>query len=217
MWFGGRDDSPLRLVAYFSPEFGISEALPQYFGGRGDLAGDHLQAPSDLGVPLVGIGLLYTQGYSRQRLDAEAGSRSRSPSSRRSPSASPTPASRWSSTLAGDPVRCDVGRADVGRIHLYLLDTDVEGNSPEAIAVTDRLYGGDEHHRVRQEIVLGIGGVRAQRALGRQPDVFHTNEGHAGFLGLERVREQCAEGVPFRTARRRTERAGARCSAPLSR
>src|SRR6478736_2220826 len=125
-WFGGRDSSPLELVAYFSPEFGITEAIPQYSGGLGVLAGDHLKASSDLGVPLVGVGLLYTH---------------------------------------------------------------VEGNSEAGIAVTDRLYAGDEHHRLRQEIVLGIGGVRALRALGLDPTVFHSNEGHAGFLGLERLRE----------------------------
>ncbi len=199
-WFGGRDESPLRLVAYFSPEFGISEALPQYSGGLGVLAGDHLKASSDLGVPLVGIGLLYTEGYFRQRLDAEGW--------QQESVADFTPQSlglvdtdvEVTVHLAGDPVRCHVWRADVGRIRLYLLDTDVEGNSPDGVAVTDRLYGGDEHHRLRQEIVLGIGGVRALRALGLEPEVFHTNEGHAGFLGLERVRELVASGLPFTAA-----------------
>ena len=157
-WFGSREDSPLHLVAYFSPEFGISEALPQYSGGLGVLAGDHLKASSDLGVPLVGIGLLYTEGYFRQRLDADGW--------QQESVADFTPQSlglidtgvEVTVDLAGDPVRCHVWRADVGRIPLYLLDTDVEGNSPDGVAVTDRLYGGDEHHRLRQEIVLGIGG-----------------------------------------------------------
>ena len=152
------------LVAYFSPEFGISEALPQYSGGLGVLAGDHLKASSDLGVPLVGIGLLYTEGYFRQRLDADGW--------QQESVADFTPQSlglvdtgvEVTVDLAGDPVRCHVWRADVGRIPLYLLDTDVEGNSPDGVAVTDRLYGGDEHHRLRQEIVLGIGGVRARCA-----------------------------------------------------
>ena len=199
-WFGSRDESPLRLVAYFSPEFGISEALPQYSGGLGVLAGDHLKASSDLGVPLVGIGLLYTEGYFRQRLDADGW--------QQESVADFTPQSlglvdtgvEVTVDLAGDPVRCHVWRADVGRIQLYLLDTDVEGNSPKGVAVTDRLYGGDEHHRLRQEIVLGIGGVRALRALGLEPDVFHSNEGHAGFLGLERVRELVQSGLPFPAA-----------------
>jgi starch phosphorylase len=199
-WFGGRDKSPLNLVAYFSPEFGITEAIPQYSGGLGVLAGDHLKASSDLGVPLVGVGLLYTQGYFRQRLDADGW--------QQQSIADFTPQSlgltdtgvEVTVELAGDPVRAHVWRADVGRTPLYMLDTDVEGNTDAGVAVTDRLYGGDEHHRLRQEIVLGIGGVRALRALGLDPAVFHTNEGHAGFLGLERLREFVAEGLPFDAA-----------------
>ena len=199
-WFGSRGGSPLRSVAYFSPEFGISEALPQYSGGLGVLAGDHLKASSDLGVPLVGVGLLYTEGFFRQRLDADGW--------QQESVADFTPHSlglvdtglELTVDLAGDPVRVHIWRADVGRIPLYLLDTDVAGNSPDGVAVTDRLYGGDEHHRLRQEIILGIGGVRALRALGLAPDVFHTNEGHAGFLGLERVRELVADGLPFDAA-----------------
>lgn len=199
-WFGSRDGSALRQVAYFSPEFGISEAVPQYSGGLGVLAGDHLKASSDLGVPLVGVGLLYTEGYFRQRLDADGW--------QQESVADFTPQSlglvdtgvEVTVDLAGDMVKAHVWRADVGRIPLYMLDTDVEGNSPDGIAVTDRLYGGDGHHRLRQEMVLGIGGVRALRALGLQPDVFHTNEGHAGFLGLERIRELVSGGMPFQTA-----------------
>jgi glycogen phosphorylase len=199
-WFGGREGSPLRLVAYFSPEFGLSEAVPQYSGGLGVLAGDHLKASSDLGVPLVAVGLLYTQGYFRQRLDADGW--------QQQSIADFTPQSlgfhdtgvEVAVDLAGDEVKAHVWRADVGRIQLYMLDTDVEGNSPDGVAVTDRLYGGDEHHRLRQEIVLGIGGVRALRALGLDPTVFHTNEGHAGFLGLERVREHVAAGLSFQDA-----------------
>lgn len=199
-WFGARPSSPLRTVAYFSPEFGISEALPQYSGGLGVLAGDHLKASSDLGVPLVGVGLLYTEGYFRQRLDADGW--------QQESTADFTPRSlgltdtgiEVTVDLAGDPVTAHVWRADVGRIPLYLLDTDVDGNSPDGVDVTDRLYGGDQHHRLRQEIILGIGGVRALRAIGIEPDVFHTNEGHAGFLGLERIRELVGGGLPFRAA-----------------
>jgi starch phosphorylase len=199
-WFDGRANSPLRAVAYFSPEFGISEALPQYSGGLGVLAGDHLKASSDLGIPLVAVGLLYTEGYFRQRLDAD-GWQQESVAEFTPPSLGLHDTGvEIGVDLAGELVRAHVWRADVGRIALYLLDTDVEGNSPEAVAVTDRLYGGDQHHRLRQEIMLGIGGVRALRALGIEPDVFHTNEGHAGFLGLERIREQVAAGVPFSTA-----------------
>ena len=174
--------------------------MPQYSGGLGVLAGDHLKASSDLGVPLVGVGLLYTQGYFRQRLDADGW--------QQQSIADFTPQSlgfhdtgvEVTVDLAGDAVKAHVWRADVGRIQLYMLDTDVEGNSPDGVAVTDRLYGGDEHHRLRQEIVLGIGGVRALRALGLEPTVFHTNEGHAGFLGLERVREHVAAGLSFSAA-----------------
>jgi starch phosphorylase len=199
-WFGSREGSPLRQVAYFSPEFGISEAVPQYSGGLGILAGDHLKASSDLGVPLVAVGLMYTEGYFRQRLDADGW--------QQESVADFTPLSlgfvdtgvEVTVDLAGDPVKAHVWRTDVGRIPLYMLDTDVVGNSPDGVAVTDRLYGGDEHHRLRQEIVLGIGGVRALRALGLQPDVFHMNEGHAGFLGLERIREMVASGLSFPAA-----------------
>ena len=199
-WFESRRGSPLRSIAYFSPEFGITEALPQYSGGLGVLAGDHLKASSDLGVPLVGVGLLYTEGYFRQRLDADGWQQeSRAEFDPRSLGLTDTGV-EVTVDLAGDPVAAHLWRADVGRIPLYLLDTEVPGNSPDGVAVTDRLYGGDEHHRLRQEIMLGIGGVRALRALGIDPDVFHTNEGHAGFLGLERIRELIAEGVAFDAA-----------------
>jgi starch phosphorylase len=199
-WFQRRTEherSPLQLVAYFSPEFGITEALPQYSGGLGVLAGDHLKASSDLGVPLVGVGLLYTEGYFHQELDADGWQHERN--ERIDPEAlgvQPTGV-EVHVDLAGVDVTVRVWRVDAGRIPLYLLDTNVAGNPPEAIAVTDRLYGGDEQHRLRQEIVLGIGGVRALRALDIHPQVFHTNEGHAGFLGLERIREWTDRGLSF--------------------
>jgi len=188
-WFQGRADSKLDLVAYFSPEFGISETLPQYSGGLGVLSGDHLKATSDLGVPLVGIGLLYDQGYFRQRLNADGLQEERFPPL--DPHSLPITdtGTTVSIDLAGDQVRIRIWEAKVGRVRLFLLDTNVDGNSPEGRLVTDRLYGGDAEHRIRQELVLGVGGVRALRALGLHPDVFHSNEGHAGFLGLERIRE----------------------------
>ncbi len=199
-WFDQRRDageSPLVEVAYFSPEFGISEALPQYSGGLGVLAGDHLKASSDLGVPLIGVGLLYAEGYFHQQLNGEGWQEEIN--DRIDPAAlgiQPTGV-QVAVDLAGVDVQVRVWRVDVGRIALYLLDTNVPENPPEAIAVTNRLYGGDEQHRLRQEIVLGIGGVRALRALGFDPQVFHTNEGHAGFLGLERVREWIERGLSF--------------------
>ena len=199
-WFAGRSDSPLGTVAYFSPEFGVTEALPQYSGGLGVLSGDHLKASSDLGVPLVGIGLLYTEGYFHQELDANGWQLEHRLNMDPESLGLTDTGARVSVDLAGDEVAIRVWRADVGKIALYLLDTDVEGNSADGVAVTDRLYGGDSHHRLRQEIVLGIGGVRALRALGIDPQVFHSNEGHAGFLSLERIRELVAAGSTFAAA-----------------
>ncbi len=188
-WFQTRDSSPLRSVAYFSPEFGIAEALPQYSGGLGILAGDHLKSASDLGVPLVGVGLFYRHGYFRQRLSPAGWQEERFPD--QDPWAMALTLCegvRVRVELAGEPLEARVWRADVGRVHLYLLDTDVDENPDHLRGITDRLYGGDTEHRLRQEILLGIGGVRALEALGVETQVFHTNEGHAGFLGLERIR-----------------------------
>jgi glycogen phosphorylase len=199
-WFQGRPDSPLNLVAYFSPEFGLSETLPQYSGGLGILAGDHLKATSDLGVPLVGIGLLYAEGYFRQRLNADGYQEERFPRLDTSGLALSDTGVQVSVDLAGDRVSVRAWEVPVGRVRLFLLDTNVEGNSPDGAGVTNRLYGGDAEHRLRQEIVLGVGGVRVLRALGLHPEVFHTNEGHAGFLSLERIRELVGSGLRFADA-----------------
>ncbi|MEA2446750.1 MAG: glycogen phosphorylase, partial [Actinomycetota bacterium] len=185
----------LRQVAYFSPEFGVGEALPIYSGGLGVLAGDHLKAASDLGVPLVGVGLLYRQGYFKQHLNADGWQEERYPAL--DPHGMPL---RLLLDSEGQPLKVEVDlagarcvaqlwRADVGRVPLILMDCDVEENEAEERGVTDRLYGGGTEHRLRQEIVLGIGGVRALEAAGFDCDVFHSNEGHAGFLGMERIRE----------------------------
>jgi glycogen phosphorylase len=203
-WFqtrSEREPSPLRLVAYFSPEFGISEALPQYSGGLGVLAGDHLKAASDLGVPFVGVGLFYREGYFSQVLKVDGLQQERF--SELDPDAlalTECDGLRVTVDLAGEPLHAQVWRADVGRVRLFLLDADIDGNTPEGRGVTDRLYGGDTEHRLRQEILLGIGGVRALHALGLDPQVFHTNEGHAGFLGLERTRLLVASGLSFAEA-----------------
>jgi starch phosphorylase len=196
-WFQERGESPLGLIAYFSPEFGISETVPQYSGGLGILAGDHLKASSDLGVPLVAVGLLYAEGYFHQQLNGDGWQEERFETMDPVGLGLTDTGVVVSVELAGIPTTIKVWRADVGRIQLFLLDTNVAGNPPEVALVTNRLYGGDEQHRLRQEIVLGIGGVRALRALGLQPDVFHSNEGHAGFLGLELVREHVDAGMPF--------------------
>lgn len=197
-WFQGRTKSPLRAIAYFSPEFGIAEALPQYSGGLGVLAGDHLKAASDLGVPLVGVGLFYRHGYFRQSLNSDGWQQERYPSL--DPFAMalrPVDDVRVSVDLAGTTLTARVWLAEVGRVRLYLLDADVEENDDETRTVTDRLYGGDTEHRLRQEILLGIGGVKALAAAGEGPQVFHTNEGHAGFLGFERIRTLVGSGLAF--------------------
>ena len=188
-WFQHRTASPLTRVAYFSPEFGIAESLPQYSGGLGILAGDHLKSASDLGVPLVGVGLFYRHGYFRQRLSDDGWQEERFPD--QDPWAMALTRCEGALVeveLAGAPLVAQVWRADVGRVPLYLLDTDLDDNPPELRGITDRLYGGDIEHRLRQEILLGIGGVRALDSVGIDAQVFHTNEGHAGFLGLERIR-----------------------------
>ena len=201
-WFQARDGSPLRSVAYFSPEFGIAEALPQYSGGLGVLAGDHLKAASDLGVPLVGIGLFYRHGYFRQSLSADGWQQERYPDlDPHAMALAPCDGIRVEVDLAGAPLVARVWRAEVGRVPLYLLDADVDENPPDLRDITDRLYGGETEHRLRQEILLGIGGVRALDALGVDAQVFHTNEGHAGFLGLERIRQLVEDpGLTYREA-----------------
>ncbi|MBS4100815.1 alpha-glucan family phosphorylase [Tsukamurella paurometabola] len=190
-------------IAYFSMEFGVSQTLPNYSGGLGVLAGDHLKAASDLGLPLIALGLLYRHGYFQQSLSADGWQLEAYPEL--DPGQLPLRPVTLSGgqqlvvsvPLEGRVLSAAVWRADVGRIPLLLMDTDIENNDPDLRGVTDRLYGGDAEHRLRQEILLGIGGVRAARAfcdLTGHPgvEVFHANEGHAGFLGLERIRELMA-------------------------
>ncbi|MBT0651593.1 glycosyltransferase family 1 protein [Geomobilimonas luticola] len=180
--------------AYFSMEFGIHESLPIYSGGLGILAGDHLKSASDLGIPLCGVGLLYRQGYFRQYLNIEGWQQEYYPENdfynlplhqERDKEGNPV---SFDLDLAGRRVRVHIWRVQVGRVPLYLLDTNLDENAPEDREITTRLYGGDQDMRIRQEILLGIGGVRALRALGIDPQVCHMNEGHAAFLALERIR-----------------------------
>jgi starch phosphorylase len=193
-WFQARDHSPLRAVAYFSPEFGIAEALPQYSGGLGVLAGDHLKAASDLGLPLTGIGLFYRHGYFRQALSADGWQQEvYSDLDPYAMALSEREGVRVTVDLAGAPLSAQVWEAKVGRVSLFMLDADVDDNAPEIRNVTDRLYGGDIEHRLQQEILLGVGGMRALPELGVDTQVFHSNEGHAGFLGLERIRRFIVE------------------------
>ncbi len=211
-WFQGLSDAP-QAIAYFSPEFGITEVLPQYSGGLGILAGDHLKAASDLGVPILGVGLLYRAGYFKQSLNAEGWQQERYPplDPHGLPLTLVTDAAGDALTIRvalpeGRTLHAHVWRAQVGRIPLLLLDSDVEDNAPEEREITDRLYGGGSDHRLHQELLLGVGGVRAIRAYTAltgdpEPEVFHTNEGHAGFLGVERIRELVASGLSFEAAR----------------
>ncbi|MFD0024558.1 alpha-glucan family phosphorylase [Streptomyces sp. NPDC058382] len=199
-------------IAYFSPEFGVTAALPQYSGGLGILAGDHLKAASDLGVPLVGVGLLYRHGYFRQSLSRDGWQQEHYPVL--DPNELPltllreadgTPSEVVLSLPGGRSLHAHIWQAQVGRVPLLMLDSDVEENAPGEREVTDRLYGGGSEHRLLQEILLGIGGVRAVRTYCRLtghpvPEVFHTNEGHAGFLGLERIRELSGTGLDFGSA-----------------
>lgn len=194
-------------VAYFSMEFGLSEALPVYSGGLGILAGDHLKTASDLGVPLVGVGLLYQQGYFRQALDASGNQLSFFPFN--NPTMLPVlplrdPEGEWlrvTVELPGRTLQLRGWEASVGRVRLYLLDSNDLLNSPGDRGITGELYGGGSEMRLQQEIVLGIGGWRLLQALGLRCDVCHLNEGHAAFVVLERARQFMDEsGQAFATA-----------------
>ncbi len=216
-WYQRRvgSDGP-AAIGYFSPEYGITAVLPQYSGGLGILAGDHLKAASDLGVPIMGVGLLYRHGYFDQSLSREGWQQESYPVL--DPDELPLSVlreqdgSRATVSIAmpgGPDLIARIWVASVGRVPLLLLDSDVEENPAHYRDVTDRLYGGNSEHRLRQELLLGVGGVRALRAYARitgapSPEVFHTNEGHAGFLGLERIREltvaEDGPGLDFDTA-----------------
>src|SRR5579863_8611259 len=202
-----------RPVGYFSAEFGLHESLPIYSGGLGVLAGDHIKSASDLGIPLVGVGLFYAQGYFRQRLDVNGWQQeeylvtdvNQLP---REPAIGKTgvPLTVQVETRSGT-IRAKVWRIKVGRCDLLLLDTDVDGNSPEDRQLTSRLYGGDARVRIRQELLLGVGGFRALKAVGITPGVLHLNEGHSGFAVLEAIRNRMQEeGLGFDEAMHRVSR-----------
>jgi glycogen phosphorylase len=195
-WWRNRNGPADLLVAYFSAEFGLDESLPIYSGGLGVLAGDYLKAASELGVPLVGIGLFYRRGYFEQRLDEHDRQVEHYPLTDTSRLPLELVPMAPVVELADDdgnlvPVRLGVWRVRVGRASLYLIDTQVGGNPDWA--VTETLYGGGRANRLRQEVVLGVGGVRVLRQLGLDPSVFHLNEGHSAFLQLERMRELVEE------------------------
>jgi starch phosphorylase len=202
-----------RPVAYFSAEFGLHESLPIYSGGLGVLAGDHIKSASDLGIPLVGIGLFYGQGYFLQRLDKSGWQREEylQTDVNQLPM-QPAIGQNGEPVVVeiqtrGGLIRAKVWRVKVGRCDLLLLDSNVEGNAPEDRELTSRLYGGDGRTRIRQELLLGIGGFRALKAMGVTPGVLHLNEGHSGFAVFEAIRSRMEEeGVDFNTAARQIPR-----------
>jgi len=199
-------DRGAGTVAYFCAEFGLHNSVPIYSGGLGILAGDHCKAASDLGVPLIGVGLLYTQGYFDQRLrldgwQEDAGERFDPASTPLSQLLGPSGAASLAEIRAfGRTIHVGAWRIMVGRVPIYLLDTDLEQNDPADRALSHRLYTGSPDLRLRQEWVLGVGGVRVLRALGNAPAAWHCNEGHAAFMLIERLRELTVGGTPFADA-----------------
>lgn len=187
-------------IAYFSMEFGLHESLTIYSGGLGILAGDHLKSASDLGIPLVGVGLLYRQGYFQQRLTTDGWQLEEYPAL----DFFQTPLSQVLGEngapvtivlpVGEREVRVQIWRCQVGRVPLFLLDADIPQNDPRDREITYRLYGGDDEMRIRQEVILGIGGVRALAAIGQTPDVCHMNEGHAAFLAVEQIHQRRKDG-----------------------
>ncbi|MGE3178012.1 MAG: alpha-glucan family phosphorylase [Vicinamibacterales bacterium] len=206
-WWGGRfAELGGQSIAYFSAEFALHQSLPIYAGGLGVLAGDHCKESGDLGVPLIGVGFMYPQGYFHQQVSSDGWQQEE------------YERLNWAETaiepaLNADGSRCvtavplgdrtvlvDIWRVQLGRVRLYLLDTDLEENAPWDRELSARLYGGDRETRIQQEIILGIGGVRALKALGIEPSVFHLNEGHAAFVVLQRIRDAIEAGASFDAA-----------------
>ena len=192
-----------RTIAYFSAEFALHQSLPIYAGGLGVLAGDHCKEASDLGLPLIGVGFMYPQGYFHQAISTEGWQQEIYQKLNWTEAAiEPARTADGKPCLTAVPlgnrtVLVAVWRVRMGRVHLYLLDTDLEENAPWDRELSARLYGGDRETRVQQEIILGIGGVRVLRALGIQPAVYHLNEGHAAFVVLQRIRDLCETGSAF--------------------
>ncbi len=208
-WFSENfPDKKEIIVAYFSAEYGLDEILPVYSGGLGVLSGDHCKTASDLGLPFVAIGLLYRHGYFNQYINAEGWQETSFSELNMAelpvkPAIGPDgEAVIISVELPGRAVFAKVWRVSVGRVSIYMLDTNLEMNSPADRDLTARLYGGDQEMRISQEIFLGIGGIRALDALGINPAIYHMNEGHSAFLGLELIRKLVQEkGLPFRVAK----------------
>ena len=223
-WSRSTDSGSTRTIAYFSAEFALHQSLPIYAGGLGVLAGDHCKEAGDLGLPFVAVGFMYPQGYFHQHVSAEGWQEEVyetlgwqhapiEPAARRPMARSASWRCRWATA------RCwsRSGTCSSGRARLFLLDTDLEENAPWDRELSARLYGGDRETRVQQEIILGIGGVRALRALGIDAAVWHLNEGHAAFVVLQRIREFLERGSHLRrrarggAAHRRCSRRTRRC------
>ncbi|MCX6112438.1 MAG: alpha-glucan family phosphorylase, partial [Proteobacteria bacterium] len=194
-WFENHSPENMQKVfAYFSAEFGLSETIPIYSGGLGMLAGDHMKSASDLGIPLCGVGLLYTEGYFRQYLNSDGWQQETYPKNdffimpinliRDKDGV----ALKISIDMPDGPLHARIWKVTVGRTLIYLLDSNIAENTPANREVTSRLYGGDSEMRIKQEILLGIGGVKALYSTGKIPVVTHMNEGHSAFLALERIR-----------------------------
>jgi starch phosphorylase len=205
-WAAKAPDLNGKVIAYFSAEFALHQSLPIYAGGLGVLAGDHCKEASDLGVPLVGVGFMYPQGYFHQRLSNEGWQEEHY--ERLNWTDAPIAAAvtrdgkaALTAVPLGDrTVLAAVWRVRVGRVRIFLLDTDLEENAPWDRELSARLYGGDRETRIQQEIILGIGGVRVLRALAIEPAVWHLNEGHAAFVALQRIRELVERGSSFDSA-----------------
>ena len=187
-----RHENGNLLTAYFSMEYGIGEGLPIYSGGLGMLAGDHMKSASDLGMPIIGVGLFYKQGYVQQVLNREGWQNEEYPDN----DWAHMPVERVTKDgkditvdiqLGSENIKACIWRVPVGRTSLYLLDTNLQENTPAQRAITEKLYGGDRENRIRQEVVLGIGGVKALDAMGIKPTVYHINEGHSAFLLFQRI------------------------------
>ncbi|MBL8163444.1 MAG: alpha-glucan family phosphorylase [Anaerolineae bacterium] len=207
-WFANHYSGQKPVIAYFSMEFGITECLQNYSGGLGVLSGDHLKSASDLGLPLVGVGILYQEGYFQQYLNADGYQQELYPINdyfnmpvilQRNIDGAPM---RISVPMPGRELYAQIWKAQVGRVPLFLLDTNIPDNPREEDRnLTDRLYGGDKRTRIRQEILMGIGGIRLLDALGMRPNICHMNEGHSAFLALERIRQLMTErGLTFQQA-----------------
>jgi len=193
-WYKRQFQPSNQIIAYFSAEFGLSEAMPIYSGGLGVLAGDHIKAASELGLPLVGVGIVYQEGYFRQYLTQDGWQQERYPINDfynlpiiqvKEKDGSPVTVAI---DMPGRKVYAQIWQAQVGRVPLYLLDTNIYLNNQQDQDITDALYHGDSDLRLKQELILGVGGIRALAALGISPTVCHMNEGHSAFLGLERIR-----------------------------